>query len=74
MSDFQHLSAMLPDSKFELVTDTASLVAIISPWWLPLLKETSEIAALLLPIFGVTWLAVQIAFKIYNQFKRKPSR
>jgi hypothetical protein len=73
MSDLHNLPNVLPQSKFEMVTDTASVVAIASPWWLPYLKETSEIAALLLPIFGVTWLAIQIGFKFYKEWKAKPN-
>ena len=69
MSEIQNLQHLLPHTKFEMITDTASLVAIASPWWLPLLKQTSEIAALVLPIMGVIWLGVQIGFKVFNHFK-----
>lgn len=54
-----------------MVTDTASVVAIASPWWLPLLKETSEIAAFVLPILGVFWLVTQIGWKWYRELKSK---
>jgi hypothetical protein len=62
---------MLPDGKFEWITDTASVVAIASPWWLPLLKETSEVAAYILPILGAIWLATQIGWKWYRELKAK---
>lgn len=48
----------------EVVTDTGAVAAIASPWWLPVLHDVSQIAALLLPIAGVIWLTVQIVAKI----------
>ena len=63
------MNNLIPQSKFEMVTDTASVVAIASPWWLPLLKETSEIAAFVLPILGVVWLVTQIGWKWYRELK-----
>lgn len=48
----------------EVVTDTGAVAAVLSPWWLPALHDVSQIAALLLPIAGVVWLAVQIVTKI----------
>jgi hypothetical protein len=64
------ISNLLPQSKFEMVTDTASVVAIVSPWWLPYLKETSEIAGYVLPIAGVLWLVTQIGWKWYRELKK----
>lgn len=49
----------------EVVTDTGAIAAVVSPLWLPALHTASEVAALVLPILGATWLAVQIAIKIY---------
>lgn len=43
--------------------------AVISPVWLPWLQDVSQIAALLLPIFGGIWLIVQIWAKLF--FKSK---
>lgn len=54
----------------EIVTDTGAVAAIASPWWLPALHQVSDVAALLLPIAGVTWLVVQIVVKI--QQARRP--
>lgn len=45
------------------------IAATASPWWLPVLKQTSEVAGLLLPIFGVALLLVQIILKIKNSGK-----
>lgn len=67
-----YLSTLLPDGKFEMVTDTASVVAIASPWWLPILKESSEVAAYVLPILGVAWLVTQIGWKWYREIKTRP--
>jgi hypothetical protein len=71
MTDLHYLSNLMPSSKFEMVTDTASVVAIASPWWLPVLKETSEVAAYVLPILGVMWLVTQIGWKWYREFYPK---
>jgi len=38
--------------------------AILSPAWLPLLTNVSEVAALLLPVAGLVWLIVQIYSKV----------
>lgn len=43
----------------EQPTNVIAGVAITSPWWLPVLQGSSEIAALLLPIAGLIWLVVQ---------------
>lgn len=53
------------------MTDTGAVAAIASPWWLPALHDVSQVAALLLPIAGVIWLAVQIVVKIHTTY-RKP--
>lgn len=73
MIDVHHLHQWLPQNGFELVTDITATVAIASPWWLPALKEASDIAGLMLPIFGIVWLIVQIGFKFYLSHKGKRS-
>lgn len=55
----------------EIVTDTGAVAAIASPLWLPALHTASEVAALILPILGATWLAVQIIIKLHQALKRK---
>lgn len=70
MSDLHELQALIPQTKFEMVTDTASIVAIVSPWWIPWLREASEIAAYVLPILGVLWLTTQIGWKWYRELKK----
>lgn len=49
------------------VTYTVAAGAVFSPWWMPSLSALSEAAALLLPILGVVWLAVQIIVKIMDR-------
>ncbi len=57
------------------MTDTATTVsawgALLSPAWLPSLKYTSEIAALLLPILGAAWLVTQITIKTLTYLRDK---
>ena len=47
----------------ENITNGVATGAVASPVWLPWLMETSQVAGLLLPIFGVIWLLVQITIK-----------
>lgn len=72
MSDLHDFQNLLPQTPFEKISDTVSVVAVMSPWWLPWLKETSEIAAFVLPILGVVWLITQIGWKWYRELKRNP--
>jgi len=48
----------------EFSTDLTAAAAVGSPIWLPWLHTVSDTAALMLPILGGTWLAVQIYIKI----------
>lgn len=41
-----------------------------TPLWLQYLEGVSEVAAVLLPILGVTWFAVQIYYHIKYRGKR----
>lgn len=50
----------------QIVSDPRAVVATVSsavsfPWWWPIAKETSEVAAVILPILGVTLASMQIA-------------
>jgi hypothetical protein len=45
----------------ERVTDAIAVASVASPIWL---AHVSELAALLLPVAGVIWLAVQIYTKL----------
>lgn len=42
------------------VTDVVATGAVLTPFWYDSLKLVSENAALLLPIFGLTWLIIQM--------------
>lgn len=55
----------------EAITDTGAVAALASPLWLPALHTASEIAALVLPILGAAWLAVQIVLKLYLFYKTR---
>lgn len=43
-------------------TNTVAVGAAVSPFWLPYLQTTSDIATLVLPVAGLAWLVVQIFF------------
>jgi hypothetical protein len=55
----------------DMVNKTSTAAAITSPWWLPVLHKVSDVAALVLPILGVTWMVIQITWWLYNRFKGK---
>lgn len=52
-------------------TTAAALGMASSPVWLPWLKTASEVAAVIAPILGVIWLAVQIWAKITVTIQKK---
>lgn len=41
-------------------TTTVAVGSLTSPWWLPYIESVSQGAATVIPIFALTWLAVQI--------------
>lgn len=41
-------------------TDVVAGAAVVSPLWFPWLDTTSQIAGMLVPILGATWLIIQI--------------
>lgn len=51
-------------------TDVVAGAAVASPIWLPWLQQTSEVAALLVPIFGVIWLVIQIVGYLSRREKK----
>lgn len=53
------------------MTDTGAVAAVISPWWLPVVHQVSDVAALTLPILGALWLIVQIAIKVHTTYWKK---
>lgn len=51
------------------VTDIVAIIGIatwINPSFLAWVRETSEFAGLLMPIFGVAWLGVQIGHRLWK--------
>lgn len=55
------------DTIIERTTTAVAGAGILSPAWIPALKDASEIAGLVLPILGVVWLIVQIITRIMRQ-------
>lgn len=56
---------------FETANKAAIVTAVSSPWWLPILKNASDVAGLVLPILGVLWLVLQIVIKLYQVRRNK---
>lgn len=61
---------MSQEAIIDRITTGVAAGAITAPAWLPPLKDVSEVAALLLPILGVVWLAVQILAYLLRPPKR----
>lgn len=57
----------LADSTNKAIT----VSAITSPWWLPIMHQVSDAAALVLPILGLFWLIVQIVLKLWQIHKSR---
>jgi hypothetical protein len=50
-------------------TTFLAMASFATPFWITLLKDVSEAAALLMPILGAIWLIIQITHKIYTIWK-----
>ena len=50
----------------EHMTNAVAAGAVVSPIWLPFLRDASQFAGILVPILGAVWLIVQIAHKVKN--------
>lgn len=57
----------------ELTDGAAATAALSSPIWLPALHTVSEVAALLFPILGGIWFAVQIVTKLLQVYQSNRS-
>ncbi len=55
----------------EVATNSSAIAALVSPAWLPALHIASDVAALVLPILGALWLALQITLKLHHLYKRR---
>jgi hypothetical protein len=69
-SDLWDFISALFETTQEKITAVISGVAIISPAFN--LKDTSETAALWLPILGCIWLGSQIVIKWWLHLRRSP--
>lgn len=47
-----------------------SMLAIVSPWWVPAIEEMSKYAALFLPICGCVLIGVQITLAVISHRKK----
>lgn len=56
---------------FENETSAMAWVALASPAWIPLLKDSSEVVGYVLPLLGAIWLIVQIWSKVILTLKEK---
>jgi len=54
----------MPWRSSEVYTSIGAAGAAISPWWLPILRDVSEIAGILAPILGALWLIIQMSIKL----------
>lgn len=52
---------------FKLLTYPVSFLAIITPWWMPVLEDASKYSAMLLPVAGLTWLGLQMVLAIIDR-------
>jgi hypothetical protein len=61
------MDGQMKETLFDRVTTGIAAGSLASPFWLPWLKTVSDVAALLLPIFGLVWLVVQIATRLLRK-------
>lgn len=43
-------------------------IALVSPWWLPLLENISWGAGQIVPVLIAIWFCLQIGFKLYDRW------
>lgn len=60
---------MVQQVTVETAHKATAIAAVASPWWLPPLQAVSEWAALVLPVAGLLWIALQAGIAIYK-FKK----
>lgn len=51
------------------VVAPTAIVAMGTPWWLPLIAQAHDIAAMILPILGSILAVLQIAAVLIRKFK-----
>jgi hypothetical protein len=62
---------MAEESVMEQATTATAGAAIVSPWWLPVLHDA--LAGWLLPIMGITWIGMQMYYKVKKERKSNGS-
>ena len=58
------------ENVMDQITTAGAGVAIVSPWWLPVLNGASAAAAWLLPFLGCAWLVMQMYFKLKERNRK----
>lgn len=53
------------------VTDGVAVTAVSSMFWLPSLQHVSDLAGLVVPILGASWLLIQIFGYFFQLRKNK---
>lgn len=62
----------VPDTMiFKIADATVAAGAMTFPWWRHSLHDWSAIAADFTPIFGVTWLGVQIIARLIEVWRKR---
>lgn len=70
MTIFDHTgSKKLIQHPVDAVTNSVAVASLAIPLWLPSLQDTSQFAALIIPILGAGWLILQIILKLHAFFK-----
>lgn len=54
----------------DTTTNTVATAMVTTPFWLPWLHTSSEVAATVTPILGAIWLLVQISSKLHNALRK----
>lgn len=54
---------------FKLLTWPVSLLALVTPWWLPALEKVSQYCALLLPVAGLAWIGLQAGLAFWDRWQ-----
>lgn len=61
------------NENLETITNTTAVVAVVSPFWIHLLHDISELCATALPILGALWLVLQITLKLQAWWRGRNS-
>ena len=56
---------------FKFINYPISFLAIVTPWWQPVLETISQYSAMLLPAAGLAWLVLQMVLAVLAHRKGK---